>query len=300
MNAFPHKYTLLIINALAVFFTFGTLLDAADETEYRTWSNQQGKKIEAMLLDSVDGKITLEMKNGRKYQLNLFEVSKADADYVVKWEEKRAELEQIAEQAKPSTSPVMAKAGKLLFSDEFSSIAADWRHPMGAWAAKDGVLKGAELVKDDHGAVFKRGLPFKNAIIEFSFKLDGAKGISLSIDDEKEHICRMSMNASGFTVQKDDHDHEGPDKGMQFERRSMELEAGEWYTARIEILGNEMLGQIGEEIGFGAHELIGTDKAKMGFTVSGESAEFKNLNVWEALPNEGWEKMRRRLERKKK
>jgi len=278
----------------------GVKLGAADQADYRIWTNQQGKKIEALLLESGDDKITLEMKNGRKYQLKLFDVSKADAAYVTQWEKKRVVLEKIAEEPKPSTTPVMSKVGKLLFSDDFSTIGGDWRHPMGAWEAKDGALKGAELAKDDHGAVFKRGLPFKNAIIEFSFKLDGASGISLSIDDEKEHVCRMSMNAGGFTVQKDDHDHEGPDKGMQFDRLSTELKTGEWYTARIEILGDEMLGQIGEEIGFGAHELIGTDKARIGFTVAGESAEFKNLNVWEALPNEGWEKMRRRLERKKK
>ncbi len=290
----------LIISALAVFLAAGLSTEAADQVEYRTWTNQQGKKIEASLLNSADGKITLAMKNGREYQLKLFEVSKADAEYVKQWEAERAEMEKVAEQPKPATSPLMTKAGKLLFSDDFSTMAADWRHPMGAWQAKDGSLKGAELVADDHGAVFKRSLPFKNAIIEFSFKLDGAKGISLSIDDEKEHVCRMSINASGFTVQKDDHDHEGPDKGVRFERRELELEAGVWHTARIEILGDEMLGQIGEEIGFGSDELIGTEKAKLGFTVAGESAEFKDLNVWQALPNEDWEKMRRRLLRKKK
>lgn len=300
MKNLHYKHTLLVLSILSSFSMLGLQLGAAEKAEYRVWTNQQGKKIEALLLESSDDKITLEMKNGRKYQLKLFEVSKTDADYVMQWKKKRAELEKIAEEPKPSTAPVMTVAGKLLFSDDFSTIAGDWRHPMGAWQAKDGVLKGAELAKDDHGAVFKRGLPFKNAIIEFSFKLDGAKGISLSIDDEKEHVCRMSMNAGGFTVQKDDHDHEGPDKGMQFDRLSTELKAGEWYTARIEILGDEMLGQIGEEIGFGAHELIGTDKARIGFTVAGESAEFKGLNVWEALPNEEWEKMRRRLERKKK
>ncbi len=300
MKKNSYKCILFVMSALAVFFVVDSMLMAADKADYRIWTNLQGKKIEAILLNSDDSKITLEMRNGREYQLKLTEVSKEDAEYVAQWVEKRSELEKIAEQPKPSTAPVMAMAGKLLFSDDFSAIAGDWRHPMGDWEAKDGVLKGAELAKDDHGAVFKRKLPFKNAIIEFSFKLDGAKGISLSIDDEKEHVCRMSMNAAGFTVQKDDHDHDGPDKGMQFDRLSTEFKAGEWYTARIEILGDEMLGQIGEEIGFGSHELIGTDKAKLGFTVAGQSAEFKDLKVWEALPNEGWEKMRRRLERKKK
>ena len=267
--------------------------------EYRNWTNSKGQSIEAALIESSPVTVTLKMKSGREYPVKVLDLSDADIEYIKKWEAKKAELSKIADEPKPQTETVMTTPGRLMFSEEFASLSDDWKRNMGDWATVDGVLTGAEKPSDDHGAVFKKRMPFKNAIIEFSFKLDGCKGISLSIDDDEDHVCRMSIAENGFSVQKDDHDHEGPDERVPFERREATLSSGEWHTARIEILGEEMLGQVGEEIGFGAHELIATEKTKFGFTVAGQSAQFKNLKVWEALPNEDWEKTRKRLERKR-
>ena len=64
----------------------------------------------------------------------------------------------------------------------------------------------------------------------------------------------------------------------------------------VEILGQEMLASIdGDKIGFGANELIGTEKANFGLVVSGQTASFKNLRVWEALPNKNWSETKAKL-----
>ncbi len=124
------------------------------------------------------------------------------------------------------------------------------------------------------------------------------KGTSFSMDDTKDHVCRVSISTAGFSAQKDDNDHEGPDVSKPFNRVSKELDADEWHTVRIEILGEEMLAEIDEEISLGSDPLIATEKAKWGFTVAGAEVKFRNLNIWEALPNDDWEKTCRRLKRR--
>ncbi|MEI9897940.1 MAG: hypothetical protein WDN28_29800 [Chthoniobacter sp.] len=106
----------------------------------------------------------------------------------------------------------------------------------------------------------------------------------------------MLIRPTGFTVQKDDHDHDGPDKAVVFQNVTTPIKAGEWHTLVIELLGKEMLASLdGDKVGFGAHDVIAQEKDNFGFTVSGQSAAFKNLRVWEALPNKSWEDTKSKL-----
>ncbi len=189
--------------------------------------------------------------------------------------------------ADPQT--LMTERGKVLLSDDLKEASKDWRAAKGKWEAVDGALRGSEIPEDKHGAVTRHALSFTNAVIQYSFKLDGAKGTTLSINDAKEHLCRVMINPNGFIVQKDDHDHDGPDKAVVFQKIETPIAAGEWHTLVVEILGKEMLASLdGQKVGFGEHEMIAEAKANLGFTVAGQSASFKDLRVWEALPNKDW------------
>src|SRR5262249_23658415 len=95
--------------------------------------------------------------------------------------------------ADPVSTPktVMSECGKLLFADDFTQpLGKDWRSGKGKWEIVDGALRGAELKADKHGAVTRRALPLRNAVIQFSFKLDGTRQTTLSINDAKGHCCR--------------------------------------------------------------------------------------------------------------
>lgn len=141
--------------------------------------------------------------------------------------------------------------------------------------------------------------PFKDAIFEYEFRFVGeAKGTTLSINDSKDHVCRLSMSPTTFTVQKDDHDHEGPDVAEVFHRLKADLKPGEWHKMRLEMVGTEMLGKCDDLVGFGSHDLIGTEKASFGFTVTGQSVDFRNLKIFEAKPNPEWESVKKKLVRK--
>lgn len=185
---------------------------------------------------------------------------------------------------------LLAERGKLLLSDDFKEAPGkEWRSAKGQWELADGALRGAEIAEDKHGAVTRRTLPLGDAVLQYSFKLDGARGTSLSINAAKGHLCRVSITAAGFTVQKDDSDHEGPDKAVVFQKVATPIKAGEWHTLVIELLGQEMLATLdGQKTGYGAHMVIAGAKANLGFTVAGQTASFKNLRVWEAQPNKEW------------
>lgn len=163
--------------------------------------------------------------------------------------------------------------------DFSSSVAKSWRVAKGAWKIVDGAWQGAELPADMHGAVARYPLEFTDAVIEFDFRLDGAKGISLSLNDKKGHVGRLSINPAGFQVAKDDHDHAGPDERVVLGKQTVEYKPGTWHHVRVEVAGSQMTAKIDDVEAGGEHELIAVTKANFGFTVAGQSASFKNLRV---------------------
>lgn len=175
-----------------------------------------------------------------------------------------------------AAAPVPAK---LPLVDDLSAPSADWRVAKGKWQVVDGAWQGAEIAAEKHGAVARRAVNFRDVVIEFDFKLDGAKGISLSINDPKGHNSRLAIRANGFTVTKDDHDHEGPDQRAVLANVEAKLEAGRWYHARVEQVGPKFTAQVGDQTGGGEHADIAVEKSNIGFTVAGETASFKNLKV---------------------
>jgi hypothetical protein len=117
------------------------------------------------------------------------------------------------------------------------------------------------------------------------------------VNDAKEHVCRLLINPRGFVVQKDDHDHTGPDKPMIFARVPMTISAGEWHNAVVEINGAEMVAQIDDakHVGFGSHQLLDRPKANFGFTAAGGTAEFRDIVIRDAKLDPAWARTRQRL-----
>ena len=200
--------------------------------------------------------------------------------------------------ADPAT--LLAERGKLLLSEDFGKpvevakiekgkpATAGWRLRPGKWEFVDGAMKGSEVAADKHGAVARFPLEFQNVVIQYEIRLDGSRTSTLSINDAKEHVCRVLINPTGFTAQKDDHDHAGPDKAEVFGKAAMPIKEGEWKTVVLEIVGDEMVAHIDGKAITGSNELIATKKANFGFTVAGESASVRNLRVWDATLNPTW------------
>jgi hypothetical protein len=192
----------------------------------------------------------------------------------------------------------LAQRGKLLLSEDLSQAPADvvtdkaltkmksgWKLWSGHWVFADGAMKGTQQASDGRGAVAACVFPFKNAVIQFEVRLDDCRQVHFRVQDSiPEHICRVIITTSGFAAQKDDHDHGGPDQPVPFGRAALAIKPAEWTTVLVEVLGEAMTVSIDRQQIHGSHPLIASPKAFFDFVVSGGSASFRNLRVWQALP----------------
>jgi Domain of Unknown Function (DUF1080) len=208
-----------------------------------------------------------------------------------------------AQTLEPQT--LMTTRGETLLEDNLSAISKDWKAGKGTWKMVDGALQGSEVVAQKHAATYRRALPFQNAVIQFQFRLDGAKQITFSINDATGHLARVLVQTKGFQARKDDHDHKGDDKAVMFNDVKTPLEAGRWYTMVIELQGQEMLARLTGDanetvaqmkVSLGLQAAIAGPKANIGLTVSGSSASFKNLKIFNATQNPDWANTKRTLE----
>lgn len=199
----------------------------------------------------------------------------------------------LAAESLPST--ILSERGQLLVSDDFSqpiasieagrtyTTKAGWRVLSGAWKFSKGTLRGTQLKAEDRSAFVVRYLSFQEAIIQFEVRLDGCRQVIFRIQDAApEHICSVRIHHDSFTAQKDDHDHAGPDQAVSFGKVALPIEAGEWKTVLVEIKGEKMVTTIDGRSIAGTHALLAAEKATFEFVVTGNSASFRNVRVWEA------------------
>lgn len=197
----------------------------------------------------------------------------------------------------PTPPTLMTEPGKLLFRDDLNTEPGKaWRVAKGKWEVHDGALKAAELPADKHGAVMRHAMPFENVVFQFSFKLDGGKGTSLSINSPAGHACRVLINPTGFVVRKDSSDKNVTDKAAVLGQEKVAIKPGEWHTMVVELHGKAMLATLdGKVTAFGEHDGLKGQKSNFGLTVAGDSVSFKGLRVWEATAGKNWEANRAKL-----
>lgn len=206
--------------------------------------------------------------------------------------------------ADPAPAPVapttlMLVPGKVLLDDPLAApLGKEWKVGKGKWEVTDGAIRGAELKDDMHGAVVRRDLAMKDSIIAFSFKLDGTKQISLSLNGTKGHVSRVRVTPTSLVVQKDDQDGKnGPDKAAVLDTVTTDIKPGAWHTLVVELRGADVLATLdGKHTAYGAHDAINKERANLGLTVAGETASFKGLKVWDATgPAKDWEATKKKL-----
>lgn len=191
--------------------------------------------------------------------------------------------------------PLLAIPGAVIFESKLDTPpGAPWKAAKGRWELVDGVTRGSELPEDKHGAVTRLPNKLQNFIVEYEFKFAGARSTSLSINAVKDHMARIMITPKSVTIQKDDNDHEGPDKAVVFARFPAEL-GDTWHKVRLEMVGDMMLGKVDDLMAWGANDLFKTEKAAPGFTVGGQSVDFRNLVIREATLNPAWEEVKASL-----
>jgi len=187
-------------------------------------------------------------------------------------------------------SAVLAIPGKVIYESKLDSApGAPWKSAKGKWELVGGAMRGTELVADKHGAVTRLPNQLQDFAMEYEFKFEGAKGTSLSINAVKDHMARINISPKSITIQRDDNDHEGPDQAVVFARFPADLQPGVWHKVRLEMVGDLMYAQVDDLKAWGASDLFKQPKLAPGFTVAGESVDFRNVVIREATLNPNWE-----------
>ena len=187
-------------------------------------------------------------------------------------------------------SALLAIPGAVIYESKLDTApAAPWKAAKGKWELVEGVVRGSEIAEDKHGAVTRLPNKLQDFVIEYEFKFAGARSTSLSINATKDHMARISITPASVTIQKDDNDHEGPDKAVVFARFPATLTAGSWHKVRLEMVGDSMVGKVDDLVAWGSSDLFKSAKMAPGFTVGGQSVDFRNLTIREASLNPEWE-----------
>lgn len=198
--------------------------------------------------------------------------------------------------ARAEDKPLLAIPGKVIYESKLDTTpGAPWKAAKGKWEVVDGVTRGSELEADKHGAVTRLPNKLQNFVVEYEFKFEGAKSTSLSINAVKDHMARISITPKSVTIQRDDNDHEGPDKAVVFARFPADFANGTWHKVRMEMVGDTMLGKVDDLVAWGANDLFKTEKASPGVTVAGQSVDFRNFSIREATLNPEWESVKATL-----
>lgn len=199
----------------------------------------------------------------------------------------------IASAAAAGDKPMLAIPGAVIYESKLDAApAAPWKAAKGAWTLAEGTWLGAEKPEDHHGAVTRLPNKLGDFVIEYEFQFQGARTTSLSINAVKDHMARISITPKMITIQRDDNDHDGPDKSIIFARVPVDLQPGTWHKVRMEMVGDTMLGQVDDFAAYGSSDLFKGDRMAPGFTVGGQSVAFRNLKISAATLNPEWESVK--------
>lgn len=188
---------------------------------------------------------------------------------------------------------LLAVPGKVILDAKLNTgLAAPFKAAKGKWEVSDDALRGSELEADKHGAVMRATQELADFIIEVEVKLDGARSTTLTVNAKKDHMARIVINPSSVTVQRDDNDHEGPDKAVVFHRVAADIKPGEWHKVRMEMVGDTLLGKVDGIVGWGSSELFKQARFNPGVTVAGQSVLFRNFKIMEATKNPKWDEVK--------
>lgn len=174
--------------------------------------------------------------------------------------------------------------GKLIVDEKFagSALPKMWAAAKGDWQVRDGTIVGKEKASDKHAAVLGFNHPNRNSIIRFSFQLNGAKTLHLSMNHAKGHLFRVVVTPETVSLTKDVDKKDPKSKAVPLGKATAKFAAGQWYTMLVEIAGPKVAVQTDNGVKLvGSHPGLDMDKTGYRFVTSGESVLISDLKVWE-------------------
>ncbi len=172
--------------------------------------------------------------------------------------------------------------GKVLHEDDFArdELGDEYRVAKGSWTVKDGTLVGKELKADEHAAVVGFGKPFSEGIVQFSFKLNGAKAMHLSLNDRDGHLFRAIVTPDGVVFRTDKDKKDPKSKSEVLGRSKKPFKPSEWYTLQLETFGPTAVLTVDDGVQFRVtHAGIGGQKTGYRIVTRGEGLQLDDIVI---------------------
>jgi hypothetical protein len=187
----------------------------------------------------------------------------------------------------------------------FASGFSGWRYSVdaksgrsGSWNFADGAFHGMESPAANHPATASFGITYQDAVIQVEFRLNDVplegrkyRSVFVKATDEKDYVAAFFLSPSGgnltaYSTEKINPLNKQRDKEPPV-GVSQPLKMGQWYVAVLEIRGQEAVATVAGRSVTATHPLFGNLKHSVMLGV-GVDASFRNLRVWEGLPNPEW------------
>jgi len=190
-----------------------------------------------------------------------------------------------------SDQPQLAIPGKVVYDSKLDTPPGEpWKILKGDWTLTNGVWRAAEKTEDQHPGVARLPDKLEDFVIEYEFKFEGGRFNSLSINAPKGHLARITITPKLVTIQKDDSDHDGPDKAIVFARLPADFKPGTWHKVRMAMIGDTILGQVDNLAGWGTNAMFKQARTA-GLTVGGQAVDFRNFKISAATLNPAWNRI---------
>lgn len=182
---------------------------------------------------------------------------------------------------------LQADETKVLLQEDFATgLSKEWFWGLGTWKAENGVLRGFESGKRRHGPVKLRRLTFRDATINYEFRLEGKAGFaSFSMNGGKErgHILNVVMSRTKFRIIA----HIRKGESVDLVKETISLNEQEWHPVQIVIKGETIKVDFNGQSWEASHPTVAETKDNFGFAgdsggPDGERAgalEFRNFKM---------------------
>ncbi len=279
-----------------------TFVGTASAREFRELTDQSGRKVQAEILDVIDGKVKVNI-NLKPFEIPMETLSPEDQEWLTQWDLVR---KQGAE---------AAYYREVIFTDDFSKdgFGERWGHYKSGSVVKDGVLVGITPDGSDHSAVDSikfEGRKDMEVSVKFQFISDQAKSFNVWFDDfnykgsHAGHIVSVSVSPSNVTIadaktggfENEIYAKRNAPGGMTPElqkfldsktvRLPVTVDLKDWHTLLIRTKADEAVVMIdGKKVGsFSSEGILHDTKSLVSLTTNPVDVHYDDFSIKAASP----------------
>ena len=183
--------------------------------------------------------------------------------------------------ARIPSNPLLTESRNLLWGEHFSEgqISPNWFFQK-EWEVKNGMLLRNQVAGDNKRLFYKEP-NFKDALIRFEFRFDGAKDIRLVTGSNGGYNTVLHIRKNHFFIQTA-YDPDGPFYPMRHGECAYNFKNGKWYVMTIEFLEDQVVAHLDHQhIAYGKHPIFQKERTYFAFQVDQAGASFDNVQVFQ-------------------